>query len=124
MSSRNRRPLSLSARFAVLQRDNFTCRYCGGHPPDVRLEVDHRVPVCRGGTNAQSNLVTACFACNRGKHTKELRTTKYDWDFGGHEDYVDPPETTKQYMERIRLEEDYENWMESVRETVEMEAGR
>ena len=34
---------------------------------DDRLEVDHVVPVCKGGTNDPSNLVAACFRCNRGK---------------------------------------------------------
>jgi len=31
------------------------------------LDVDHRVPVARGGTDERSNLVAACRSCNRGK---------------------------------------------------------
>lgn len=56
-----------SARFAVFERDGFACRYCGRRPPEVVLEVDHLVPKSRGGTNQRTNLVTACFDCNRGK---------------------------------------------------------
>jgi len=54
-------------RFNVLKRDNFTCQYCGQHAPDVKLEVDHIVPIVEGGTNEESNLITSCYACNRGK---------------------------------------------------------
>lgn len=54
-------------RFETFQRDGFTCRYCGQKPPDVILEVDHIVPICAGGTDDPANLVTSCFACNRGK---------------------------------------------------------
>ena len=59
--------LSKRARFDVFKRDGFVCQYCGAHPPDALLEVDHILPVAEGGTNAEENLVTACFTCNRGK---------------------------------------------------------
>lgn len=57
-------------RSAVFERDDYTCQYCwvrGG-----RLECDHVVPVSRGGTHDLSNLVTACFACNRSKRNKTV----------------------------------------------------
>ncbi len=54
-------------RFDVFKRDEFACVYCGAHPPDALLEVDHVHPVADGGTNEIDNLVTACFGCNRGK---------------------------------------------------------
>lgn len=62
-----RQPLSKRTRFEVFKRDGFVCQYCGQHPPDVMLEVDHISPVAEGGTNDEENLVTACFNCNRGK---------------------------------------------------------
>lgn len=67
-----RKPMSPSLRFAVLERDNFTCQYCGAKSPDVKLEIDHKIPVAAGGTNDAGNLVTACFACNRGKAASVL----------------------------------------------------
>lgn len=62
-----RKPLSKKARFEVFKRDDFTCTYCGQKPPTVVLEVDHIVPVAKGGKNGMDNLITACFDCNRGK---------------------------------------------------------
>lgn len=59
-------------RFHVLRRDNWTCRYCGKRAPNVVLEVDHLVPVSRGGTDEPWNLLTACFDCNRGKRDDSL----------------------------------------------------
>jgi len=62
-----RRNLSKRTRFAVFKRDLFTCQYCGATPPGAVLEVDHIEPLALGGTDDESNLVTACFDCNRGK---------------------------------------------------------
>lgn len=62
-----RKPLSQKTRFEVFKRDGFTCAYCGSHPPDVVLEVDHIVPVAEGGADDIDNLTTSCFSCNRGK---------------------------------------------------------
>lgn len=59
--------LSKRTRFEVFKRDGFICQYCGKHPPEVTLEVDHIVPVVEGGGNDQTNLVTSCCDCNRGK---------------------------------------------------------
>jgi hypothetical protein len=71
-----REPIGQKLRFKVFKRDNFTCQYCGGHPPLVRLEVDHIDPVAKGGTNAIDNLVTSCEECNRGKGDR-LALDKY-----------------------------------------------
>ena len=62
-----RKPLSKRVRFEVFKRDGFRCAYCGRHPPDVLLEVDHIIPVCEGGDDVDDNLTSACFDCNRGK---------------------------------------------------------
>lgn len=62
-----------SLRFAILERDKFRCRYCGAGPDDDVLELDHIVPVSKGGQPTIDNLVTACRTCNIGKGTKILR---------------------------------------------------
>lgn len=59
-------------RFEVFKRDEFTCTYCGQKPPAVVLEVDHVIPVARGGQDAIENLTTSCFDCNRGKSDRAL----------------------------------------------------
>jgi HNH endonuclease len=65
--------LSKRIRFAVLTRDRFTCRYCGRSAPAVVLHVDHVHPVSRGGSDDESNLVTACVECNSSKSDKILQ---------------------------------------------------
>lgn len=67
-----RTPVGKTLRFDVFKRDGFVCAYCGAHPPDVLLEVDHIHPVAEGGTNDIDNLVTACENCNRGKGATPL----------------------------------------------------
>jgi hypothetical protein len=67
-----RKPLSKKTRFEVFKRDGFKCMYCGAHPPEAVLEADHIKPVAEGGSNRMDNLVTACFACNRGKAARSL----------------------------------------------------
>ena len=64
--------LSVKVRFEVLKRDRFTCSYCGKHPPEVLLEVDHIVPRAAGGSDEIANLTTACTDCNRGKGGRML----------------------------------------------------
>jgi len=72
MTKTKRDIIPQGVRFDVLRRDEFTCKYCGRQSPVVILEVDHLVPVAKGGTDSQDNLVTACFDCNRGKGTKDV----------------------------------------------------
>jgi len=57
-------------RFWVMRRDKYSCRICGRSKhvnPKLTLEVDHILPVAKGGTNDPENLQTLCFDCNRGK---------------------------------------------------------
>jgi 5-methylcytosine-specific restriction endonuclease McrA len=61
------RHIPLSIRFAVLQRDGHKCVSCGKSPPEVVLEIDHKKPFSKGGSNNINNLQTLCFECNRGK---------------------------------------------------------
>ena len=67
-----RKPISKKLRFDIFKRDEFTCSYCGSKPPSVVLEIDHILPVSKGGENDIDNLVTSCFNCNRGKSNKSL----------------------------------------------------
>ena len=64
---RVRPALSLRLRYQVLARDNYTCQYCGRSAPIVELQVDHKIPVSKGGTYELSNLTTSCAECNLGK---------------------------------------------------------
>lgn len=59
--------ISKRLRYEILRRDNHTCRYCGASAPDVKLTVDHVLPVALGGQDVPENLVAACEPCNTGK---------------------------------------------------------
>jgi 5-methylcytosine-specific restriction endonuclease McrA len=59
--------VSKRLRYEILRRDNHACRYCGATAPQVKLNVDHVIPTSLGGSNAPTNLVTACADCNSGK---------------------------------------------------------
>lgn len=63
-------PKYIKLRFSVLNRDSFTCIYCGRSPSkdkSVVLHVDHKIPKSKGGEDSIDNLVTACAECNLGK---------------------------------------------------------
>jgi hypothetical protein len=62
-----RRPVSDAIRAAVMIRDGARCRRCGSAR---NLEIDHIVPVSKGGTSEELNLQTLCRRCNRRKWKK------------------------------------------------------
>lgn len=53
-------------RKRIVERDNGHCRYCG-RAARRYLQIDHILPVSRGGTDADVNLVAACPPCNGRK---------------------------------------------------------
>jgi len=60
-------------REAIKKRDNYTCCKCGNsiyNEPNLLLEVDHIIPVSKGGKTEASNLQTLCWRCNRIKSDK------------------------------------------------------
>lgn len=60
-------------RGEIKQRDNFTCQECGVSvmmEPHLLLEVDHIIPVSRGGLSVRENLQTLCWRCNRTKSNR------------------------------------------------------
>ena len=63
-----RKPLKPSVRFQILKRDNYRCQMCGVTAKDgATLEIDHILPVSKGGTNDADNLQVLCRDCNAGK---------------------------------------------------------
>lgn len=57
-----------SVRYRVIARDGGRCCLCGRSAKDgVTLEVDHIIPISKGGTSDEENLQTLCRDCNRGK---------------------------------------------------------
>lgn len=65
-----RRQIDNRLKYAVLQRDNSTCQRCGANihnTPNVKLVIDHKIPVELGGETTIDNLWTLCSECNGGK---------------------------------------------------------
>ena len=59
----------------IKTRDNFTCCSCGNSTyaePNLLLEIDHIIPVSKGGCTTEDNLQTLCWKCNRSKSDKIL----------------------------------------------------
>lgn len=57
----------------IKNRDNFTCCNCGNSThkePNLLLEIDHIIPVAKGGYTVEDNLQTLCWKCNRSKSDK------------------------------------------------------
>jgi len=74
-----RKAISNKTRFAIFQRDGFRCRCCGksaANDMTVELQIDHILPVVKGGTNDLSNLQTLCKECNNGKRTETVDFVK------------------------------------------------
>lgn len=60
-------------RNQILMRDNYTCQKCGislKDEPNLLLEVDHIIPISKGGMTTVENLQTLCWRCNRTKGNK------------------------------------------------------
>lgn len=67
---RQREPIPNGLRYRLLRERAATCARCGQSPnshPGTVVEIDHVLPVSRGGTNAEDNLQILCQRCNAGK---------------------------------------------------------
>lgn len=59
----------------IKERDEYTCQSCGASTAQqdlLLLEVDHIIPVAKGGLSTEDNLQTLCWKCNRTKSDKIL----------------------------------------------------
>ena len=64
--------MNYTLREEVFKRDGYKCCVCGKTEKDgVRLEIDHIIPVSKGGQSTISNLQTLCSSCNAKKNTMD-----------------------------------------------------
>jgi 5-methylcytosine-specific restriction endonuclease McrA len=59
-------------RLAIYERDGGICYLCDEAVSVSRFELDHVVPLSRGGEHSARNLKVACKSCNSGKRDKLL----------------------------------------------------
>ena len=73
LAKEQRAMMTAKLRMQIKERDNFTCCQCKNSihkEPNLLLEVDHIIPIARGGLTQEDNLQTLCWKCNRSKGAK------------------------------------------------------
>ncbi len=56
--------VSNKLRFLIYSRDGYRCRKCGISDRYAQLEIDHIIPISKGGKTTYDNLQTLCHKCN------------------------------------------------------------
>lgn len=62
-----------SLRTKIKERDHYMCKICSTSTAEqslLLLEIDHIIPVSKGGLSTPENLQTLCWKCNRSKSDK------------------------------------------------------
>lgn len=59
--------VSNKMRFSIYERDGYRCRKCGVSNRFAQLEIDHIIPIAKGGKSTYNNLQTLCHKCNVDK---------------------------------------------------------
>ena len=78
MSRTPRINIPRSVKKYVLQRNNYQCQSCGKPETEAQLNIDHIVPLAKGGSNDISNLQVLCNRCNcQKKHHFDSRFQRY-----------------------------------------------
>ena len=62
--------VSNKMRFSIYARDRYRCCRCGASGRFVQLEIDHIIPIAKGGKSTYDNLQTLCHNCNVEKGDK------------------------------------------------------
>jgi len=65
--------MTSNLREKIKSRDNFSCKICClsvAEEKNLLLEIDHIIPLAKGGVTSEENLQTLCWKCNRSKGTK------------------------------------------------------
>ena len=54
------------------KRHNYTCLCCKRKEPEIKLTLDHVIPLSKGGTNTIDNAQPLCDTCNKRKGNKMI----------------------------------------------------
>ncbi len=61
------RPPSVWSYGAQFEAQNGLCVWCGCDLRQAEIEIDHLIPISKGGKHVQGNLILTCQKCNRQK---------------------------------------------------------
>jgi HNH endonuclease domain protein len=64
--------MTVELRNRIIERDQGFCQICGKKCQRSEIEIDHIIPVSKGGKTTLSNLQVLCSKCNRKKSNKIL----------------------------------------------------
>lgn len=64
--------LSFRRKHRIFLKTQGHCYYCGIDLFDTSWQVEHMLPVVKGGTDDESNLVPSCSSCNRKKSSNDV----------------------------------------------------
>ena len=67
LSARRRRVFTFQDYLMIAIRSEQKCVFCNERPPQVTLEIDHILPVSKGGSDLPFNLRFLCHHCNRSR---------------------------------------------------------
>ncbi len=73
LTSKTRRPFGFQDYLMIAVRSDQKCQICGRRPPEVRLDIDHILPISYGGSESQYNLRFLC------EHHNRSRGNRFHW---------------------------------------------
>jgi hypothetical protein len=73
LNHKTRKVLTFQEYLMIAVRSDQMCEICGRRPHEVSLDIDHVMPVSRGGENAYFNLRFLC------EHHNRSRGNRFRW---------------------------------------------
>lgn len=79
---RRRLLISVNGKFthdewmAIKSAHSFICQICKQAEPDIKLTIDHIIPLSKGGRHHRANIQPLCRSCNAKKGAKLNASTK------------------------------------------------
>ena len=91
---RKRKAVSSNLKEELFQAQNGRCMYCGRKPGIDLLEMDHKNPFSKGGTDQKRNFQLLCGTCNKRKGDLTDRQFRTRFKSVGVPSRQIPPEKT------------------------------